>query len=306
MWMVLFSLASLSLCAPVPADWETARIWLNECAVRQYEATRPVRYAGPESAPGGNPAAHLFRFADGRTLRLSSASVQLIIRAEIGSPDYYDRFLQTGHLPRNKRSGVTVGIGFDLGQHSAADIRNALWRHLPPRQVFSLCQLAGLRGDAARTGFPRREKVTISLPLAEAIFLARTLPHVVGETVRIFPETLHLPPDAAGALVSLVFNRGASLKSKTRGEEKSDRRQGMANIQRLLREGNLLQVAEEIRGMKTLAAKNETGLIARRESEARLFEQGIADWPTLRASLLDSLPPPIKNHRLLRRWLKEN
>lgn len=306
MWTVLFSLVSLSLSAPLTPDWETARIWLSECAVQQDEARRAVHYAGLIVLPGKNASAHLFRFADERALLLSDEAVQFIIRQEIGSPAYYDRFLQTGHVPRNQRSGATIGIGFDLGQHSPADIRNALWRHLPPRQVFSLCRLAGRKGDAAREAFSHGKKVTIPLPLAEEIFLSRTLSRFVGETVRIFPETLFLHPDAAGALVSLVFNRGASLKSKTNEEEKPDRRQGMANIQRLLREGNLSKVAEEIREMKTLAEKNETGLIARREAEAQLFEQGLAAQWQLCDTLRGMLPPPIKNHRQLRRWLEGN
>lgn len=72
-----------------------------------------------------------------------------------------------------------------------------------------------------------------------------------------------LPPDAQGALLSLVFNRGSSLSGSTRKE--------MKNIQAYVESKNLQKIADEIRSMKRLWS-NLNGLLERREVEASLVE----------------------------------
>jgi GH24 family phage-related lysozyme (muramidase) len=85
-------------------------------------------------------------------------------------------------------------------------------------------------------------------------------------TLRIYPQVVELPGDCAAALVGLVFNRGPSLSG--------ERRREMANIQALLRTGNLKEVPKQIREMKRLWPDLQ-GLRNRREKEADLFESGL-------------------------------
>jgi GH24 family phage-related lysozyme (muramidase) len=94
-----------------------------------------------------------------------------------------------------------------------------------------------------------------------------TIPGWYLKTLRIYPQLVDLPDDCAAALVSLVFNRGASLSGERRTE--------MLEIQRLLRVGELDKIPSQLRAMCRLWP-NTKGLRRRREEEADLFEKGYA------------------------------
>jgi GH24 family phage-related lysozyme (muramidase) len=93
-----------------------------------------------------------------------------------------------------------------------------------------------------------------------------TIPTWYLRTLRIYPQVDELPGDCAAALVSLVFNRGPNLTG--------DRRREMAEIQRLLRVGELGGVPDQLRAMKRLWPDTK-GLRRRRDEEAELFEAGL-------------------------------
>jgi GH24 family phage-related lysozyme (muramidase) len=91
--------------------------------------------------------------------------------------------------------------------------------------------------------------------------------------LKAFPGVEHFPGKVQGALMSLVFNRGTSVKGERRTE--------MKTIQDLVKPGRpdaqtLRQIAGALREMKRLwVNKGLDGLIARREAEARLVESAI-------------------------------
>jgi GH24 family phage-related lysozyme (muramidase) len=77
-----------------------------------------------------------------------------------------------------------------------------------------------------------------------------------------------LHPNAYGAIVSLVFNRGTSLVG--------DKRLEMRNIRVLVPKKDYSKIAQEFRSMKRLwKGKNLNGLIERREAEAKLVETSL-------------------------------
>jgi len=62
-------------------------------------------------------------------MMLNEASMQLILRFEVGVGEiYYNRFLSSPTWPC-AASGVTIGVGYALGYNSEATIRND-WRWL--------------------------------------------------------------------------------------------------------------------------------------------------------------------------------
>ena len=72
-------------------------------------------------------------------------------------------------------------------------------------------------------------------------------------------------PDAYGAIISLVFNRGTSLKGDSRKE--------MVSIKNLIAKKDYKKIAKEFRNMKRIwIGKNLDGLLDRREAEAKLIE----------------------------------
>ncbi len=83
-----------------------------------------------------------------------------------------------------------------------------------------------------------------------------------------FPGIAELPPDAQGALVSLVFNRGTSMEG--------DRRAEMRAIRDAVPSSDLQEIADQLRSMKRLwINKGLDGLLRRREEEAKLIESCI-------------------------------
>jgi GH24 family phage-related lysozyme (muramidase) len=90
-----------------------------------------------------------------------------------------------------------------------------------------------------------------------------------------FPNFDKLPDDAKGGLVSLVFNRGASLEG--------DRRREMKAIRDIMLKTQdfdsktLSQIAEQIRKMKRIwmGGSIEKGMSRRRDAEAKIIEQSL-------------------------------
>lgn len=107
--------------------------------------------------------------------------------------------------------------------------------------------------------------IEIDWTIASEVFKKSTLPRFINETLKAFPNSDKLHPDAFGALVSIVFNRGASVTGSTRVE--------MLNIRNLVPDKNYKKIAQEIRNMKRLwVGKGLDGLLKRRDEEANLVD----------------------------------
>jgi GH24 family phage-related lysozyme (muramidase) len=96
----------------------------------------------------------------------------------------------------------------------------------------------------------------------------------VGLTGRAFPGVTKLPPDAQGALVSLVFNRGTSMQGHRRREMR-EIRDAIARTD--FKMSKLLEaIATSIESMIRLwIGKGLDGLIRRRKAEAALVRSCI-------------------------------
>jgi hypothetical protein len=195
-------------------------------------------------------------------MNLSARGIKSIIAWETGGQAEYD---PQPEWP-GESSGVTIGIGWDLGMTPASETARAWAPHLPASTLAALVGVSGRTGEAAQTVLPYVRHLTIPWAAAMAVFEAVTLPTWYLKTLRIYPQAAELPEDCAAALVSLVFNRGTSLTG--------DRRREMANIQALLKTGNLGEIAKQFREMVRLWP-NSKGLRRRREEEADLFAGGL-------------------------------
>jgi len=115
---------------------------------------------------------------------------------------------------------------------------------------------------------------TVSVPFAPAreVFYVSTLPRFAKETSGIYPGIDNLPADAQGALLSLIYNRGASLAG--------DRRKEMKAIVALVAAKDLNGIAAQITAMKRLWDKNKLpGLHRRRDDEAALVKNARTTYP---------------------------
>jgi len=166
-------------------------------------------------------------------------------------------------------SGITLGIGYDLGYVTVDQFESDWAPYLTADQLKRLKGAIGKRGIAARNRAVQLQDVKIKRGDAETVFIERNLPLYALKTEMTFPGITGLPPNAQGALVSLVFNRGTSMEG--------DRRTEMRAIRDAVPMGDLQKIADQLRSMKRLwVNKGLDGLLRRREEEAKLVESCIA------------------------------
>lgn len=208
--------------------------------------------------------------AEEANLVVSKRGLDLIVAHEIGSEAFYRRNLQSPVWPGGQ-SGVTIGIGYDLGYNTAAQIERD-WRGLvPDAALASLLTVAGVKGAAAKQTLPSVRHVEVPLEAAKRVFYTRTLPRFAALTRRAYPGVEALPADAQAALLSLVYNRGASKSGASRRE--------MKEIEALVEARDLAGIADAIRRMKRLWANSGLpGLLRRRDEEAQLVEHADRDY----------------------------
>ncbi|HUF62726.1 MAG TPA: hypothetical protein VMN36_11675 [Verrucomicrobiales bacterium] len=233
----------------------------------------PDGIVGPETLTAAEKAAGIFEerapapeiVPEAYSVAVSKTSLAKIVFFEVSSKSYYERRLAKPTWPQGG-SGVTIGIGYDLGYNTKTQIRQDWRRLVSDRDLDYLKSASGIRGAAA-AGVARSlasAGVRISFDAAQTVFFGRTLPRFAALCRKTYPGIELLPPDAQGALVSLVYNRGSALG-------RSNRRREMVAIRRQVAEKDLPGIAASLRSMKRLWP-NLRGLIKRREQEAILVE----------------------------------
>ena len=192
------------------------------------------------------------------------AAAALTLRWEVTSPAFFKKRLRYPIWPGGA-SGVTWGIGFDGGHQTRAVIVDDWHDH---GEAERLAGSAGITGQSARSVLPRFADIATEFDHASRVFEERSLVEYERRTERAFRDGFtDLRPNACGALISLVYNRGAAMTGDSRRE--------MRNIRdNCIPKQDYACIASEIRSMKRLwrGTVNENGLSARREAEAILTE----------------------------------
>ncbi|RQZ98168.1 lytic transglycosylase domain-containing protein [Burkholderia cenocepacia] len=181
-------------------------------------------------------------------------------------------FGEIPYVPKNSQSsGVTIGYGYDLGQQTEAMVRSDFDGFFTEDEITRLLTALGKQGDAARKFIPSLSDIKISEP--KALEMAKRVKKRYAQfTVDAFPGTTKLHPHCQGALLSLVYNRGAQLEDKLGQKSRAH----MRNIRAAIENKNLPEVAVQLRAMKVLwEGTGNDGLLKRREKEAVLFEKGM-------------------------------
>ncbi len=222
--------------------------------------------------------------------RISQRAYDLIVGFETGGRAYYESPNGINKRPvwPGAQSGVTVGCGYDLGYHSQDEFR-AAWQDVLDRRHFQvLAGAIGLKGRAARDFMPRVRHVVIEWGEALAVFDAVTLIKYARLTADSLPQAVDAHPHCFGALVSLVFNRGAWFRLA------GDRYREMRRIRELVASGDLRGIPAQFRAMKRLwQGQGVDGLLIRRDKEAELFQAGLDAARTVEtASVLQSHMAP--------------
>jgi GH24 family phage-related lysozyme (muramidase) len=191
-------------------------------------------------------------------MNLTPEGINFIIEQETGGRDEYN--------PRpewpGEASGVTIGIGYDIGYNSSTQVSQDWREHVLRADLARLVACSGIRGQDAKLLLCAVRDISVPWKSALEVFERVTVPRFYLQMLRIYPHADELEPNQTAALLSLVFNRGASLSG--------DRRREMLEIQSALRAGLVSQVPDLLRSMDRLWP-NTKGLRLRRHREADLF-----------------------------------
>jgi hypothetical protein len=209
-------------------------------------------------------------------LRVSRRALDLILAQEITSRVYYEQRYLHPDWP-GRKSGVTVGIGYDLGQTPANRIRSDWGPYVDSATLDRLAAASGVLGTEARDRRNTMRDITIPYEVAEQVYYKRTLPYWIAQTVRVYPEAEALHPNIAGALVSMIFNRGPSLTDAGRNPGASLE---MRQIAEALRDGNVAALPQLFEDMERLWPSNSAehrALRNRREAEAQMISRALQD-----------------------------
>jgi GH24 family phage-related lysozyme (muramidase) len=191
---------------------------------------------------------------------VSPAGEKFIARWEVGGPELYTRRYQMPIWPGNSASGVTIGIGYDLGHNSVERIL-ADW-HMHPHRGY-LAAMSGFKGQSAGNLAKRRAWIITPLPMAMQVFRDPTLIRYYNIARRSFPGLQDQDQAVIDMILDLVYNRGGNMVGKDRLE--------MRHIRDVCFPArDHACTANQIRKMERIwrGSKLGKGLIARRNQEA--------------------------------------
>jgi len=207
-------------------------------------------------------------------MNISKAAYDLILKEEVSSPRVYEKKYRCPTWPGHS-SGVTIGIGYDVGYVTATELRREWQGRIPDPMIAALIPCCGVTGKAAQalvSQLRRAGLIDIPFDIAKQQFDEVKLPKFERLTARALPNTDKLDPDCFGALVSLTFNRGTSY-SIPASRDRQGRYREMRAIRAAMAAENFHLIPACFRDMKRLWPGS--GLAARRENEAKLFERGL-------------------------------
>tara|TARA_R110000868_G_C10804691_1_gene757392 strand:+ start:274 stop:1128 length:855 start_codon:yes stop_codon:yes gene_type:complete len=201
---------------------------------------------------------------------ISQRTLDLVIASEVTSRKTYERAYQRPEWPGGM-SGVTIGIGYDLGYSDATKLHADFGGLLPAPMLGVMERCLGVRGNAARSLLPSVHRlIDVPWDVAIRVFMGRSVPHYLNLAKARIPGLDKLPPDCQGVIFSLTYNRGASY------DNAGDRYREMRMIKAHIASGNLPAVADDIRDMKRLwRGRGLDGLLARRDLEAKIWAAGL-------------------------------
>lgn len=196
----------------------------------------------------------------------SPKTLELLLKYEVGGgKSYYEKYLSKFTWPGGA-SGPTIAIGVDCAYYSAKELTE-IFSFLSKDQLKLVQEATGKSGEKGKEYAIKLRSAGIVVEWEKAleIFEKLTWPKFTKLAEKTFPGLADLKPDAYGAIISLVFNRGTSLKGESRKE--------MVKIFELIPNEDYKKIAKEFRNMKRLwVGKGLDGLIERREAEAKLIE----------------------------------
>lgn len=200
----------------------------------------------------------------------ATEAIYFIIREEAGeNRGVYDRLYSRPDVPGGD-SGVTIGVGYDLGQERT--FAEDWGKLLTSAELDALLPWVGKQGAAATEGAVQAlHAISIAWSAAWRVFLDNSIPAYLNLTRDAFPNFDDLPLLCQGALLGLVYNRGAGMEDAPG----TDNRKEMREIQEAMKtQASWPEIPGLFRAMKRLWP-HSTDLQGRRDREADMFAEGL-------------------------------
>ncbi|UFX46118.1 hypothetical protein HAP47_0005230 [Bradyrhizobium sp. 41S5] len=262
-------LPDLAIAQEVPDDFNEALLRFTPSVV---EATR--EYHDQEFIPAELGLERQPIRARKSDTEISSKAIQLIINSEVSGEAAYKNAYRRPTWPEG-RSGITIGIGYDVGYVDAFSLEQDWKDYTSAENIKLLSNCCGKVGEIAHKLMPDVQAVVIDYEPARDEFLTNEKKRYVGLTEDSLPNSKLLRPDSLGALVSLVYNRGASFSIPPERDPEG-RYAEMRAIKAHMANKDWKKIPGELRSMQRIwRGTGLDGLLIRRELEARLFEQGM-------------------------------
>ena len=170
------------------------------------------------------------------------------------------------------RSGVTLGIGWDLGYHDVAELHR-VWGALGTAALQQLGAAAGMKGNAAQASIAQLKTIDVPADLSKNVLQDSLRDYYYPFVTNHFGLS-GLPAEAQVVLVSLVFNRGMSMGHEPdwRFAKTVDSRWEFRELQRDIQDQDLFAIYTHLGTMKRLwESPGPRGLRLRRRDEQALI-----------------------------------
>lgn len=190
---------------------------------------------------------------------LTPAGHALILEFETGGQSGYD---QHPEWPGGA-SGITIGVGYDLGYYSRTVI-NLDWHEIQPNPRARLSSVAGLSGSRARSVLATVRDISVQWPIAVDVFDNVDVAREFASAEHAMPGFDDLRANAQAAIISVGFNRGWSFSGPNRVEWREIRDLVPSRDY----EGISLQLRKMVRVWRGTSI--EAGMTRRRYAEAAL------------------------------------
>jgi len=210
-------------------------------------------------------------------MTVSQKSLDMIIGFEVTSQKYYEKSLIHPTFPKGD-SGCTIGIGYDIGYNTKSQVQSDWEGKILQPEIDRLKTVAGIKGQNAKEVLPTIIDISIPFKEAKEVFIEKSMVRFAKMTSMAYKGVEELEPDAQGALLSLVYNRGSSTYYEPSDSSDSGRRKEMHNIIPLVAAKDYTGIAGEIRAMKRLWGSNMQGLLNRRDDEAGMVENSVREY----------------------------
>src|SRR5262245_36796525 len=128
-------------------------------------------------------------------LECSASSLDEIVKFEVTSREVYKKKFQSPTWPGG-HSGVTIGIGYDIGTTSRAEIEADWTGEIPDADLAALLVAQGRTGEPAKILAARLKAIKIPYETASSVFYKTTLPRFAKLTRDTYPGAQELPADA--------------------------------------------------------------------------------------------------------------